>query len=154
MRKIMVFMKNKLVIALFAGIVILFSACKNDGVDCKYHAETLDLTILQKDWQFDEDIEVFYYRMEVPEVTNYVYNYGTWTINREYNKGTRDAFQVALPMTEFKPDTLTDGSVVYYTRHIDYVVSVGFVEIQLVNSDHLYAPGNPETMYFRMQLVY
>ena len=60
----------------------------------------------------------------------------------------------------FMTDTLSDNSVVYYTQHIDYRLSVGYVEIQLTNSDYLYPTDEkgklipPYEMSFRLQLIY
>jgi hypothetical protein len=54
--------------------------------------------------------------------------------------------------------------VVYYTRHIDYRVGVGYVDVQVTDSDFPYpidsATGKrivdnfvPEDMFFRMQMM-
>ena len=45
-------------------------------------------------------------------------------------------------------------NTVYYTQHIDYRFGVGYVDIQLTNSDYYYEEQNPESMVFRLQLVY
>lgn len=109
---------------------------------------------MQADWQFDDNSQQYFYSFEVPEITPYVYNYGNWTICREYNYGTADAYQVALPQSLYMTETLTDGSIAYYTQHIDYRVGMGYVDIQLTNSDYFYGQENPESMVFRLQLIY
>jgi hypothetical protein len=109
---------------------------------------------MQADWQFDDNTLQYYYHFDVPEITPFVYNYGNWSISREYNSGTKDAYQVALPQSVYMTETLSDGSIAYYTQHIDYRVGIGYVEIQLTNSDYFYGQENPEDMLFRLQLIY
>ena len=165
MRKIVIFMKKIVFISLLSLFVAVLTGCKDNSQKCNYHTETLDLTVLYEDWVFDEETLQFYYHFNVPEIDEKVYNYGNWTIGREYNKGTDNAYQVALPMSEFGHDTLPNQSVVYFTRHIDYRVGYGYVEIQVTDSDfpypidpatgkHITKDFTPEDMFFRMQLIY
>ena len=139
----------------------LWSCTNNNVPECRYHTQTLDLTVVQEDWQFDEDAQQFYYRFgDLKEITSAVYNYGNWTICREFNNGTKNAYQVALPMSTFMVDSLDNGGVAYYTQYIDYRLGIGYVDVQLTNSDYYYtydAQGNrvnPEDMLFRLQLIY
>ena len=152
-------MKKHTLLLWIAFIAFALTSCESNTPGQKMIVKTLDLTVLEKDWKFDANTSQFYYHFEVPEVTAYAYNYGTWTLNREYNYGTKDAFQVALPLSLYLTDTVVDPiandtTVYYYTQHIDYLVGIGFVEVQLTNSDYEYAPGNPELMRFRFQLIY
>ena len=152
-------MKKIIFIALLAMVSFGFFSCERNQEPCKFHTQTLDLTVKQADWQWDENTEQFYFHFDVPELTWDIYDYGNWTICREYNYGTADAYQVALPessyMWENVEDTVThEVTTVYYTQHIDYRIGVGYVEIQLTNSDYTYAAENPETMHFRLQLIY
>jgi len=119
----------------------------------------IDLTLMQNDWIFDEELKQYYYHFNVPEITEDVYNYGHWSIAREYNYGTADAYQVDLPMSCFMTDTLKENVIVHYTQQINYLVGVGLIEVQLTNSDYYYDVDNgnpipPEEMHFRMQLTY
>lgn len=131
---------------------------KTQTDNCKYHAVTLDLTVMQPDWIFDSNSQQYYFTFDVPELTADVYDYGTWTVSREFNIGTKSAYQVVLPMSTYHVETLLDGNGdpydYYYTQHVDYRVGVGYVEVQLTNSDYYYPATNPENMYFRLQLVY
>ena len=36
---------------MLAVVMMGFTACKNNAPECKYHAQTLDLTVMQPDWQ-------------------------------------------------------------------------------------------------------
>ena len=157
-------MKKYLFIGLIALCAGCLTGCNDKDPVQKLNIQTLDLTVLQKDWNFDQETLQFYYRFKVPTLDTHVYNYGSWTISREYNKGYNDAYQVALPMSTFGHDTLQTGEVVYYTRHIDYRVGVGYVDVQVTDSDFPYpidpATGKrivdnfvPEDMFFRMQMM-
>ena len=46
----------------------------------------------------------------------------------------------------------------YYSQALDYVVGLGYLDIQLTNSDYYYdstgKPVLPQTIYFRMVLTY
>jgi hypothetical protein len=145
-------MKKVLLILSFIAVAVGFTGCEDEP--CRYHTQTLDLRVMQADWQFDDNTLQYYYHFDVPEITPFVYNYGNWSISREYNSGTKDAYQVALPQSVYMTEELADGSIAYYTQHIDYRVGIGYVEIQLTNSDYFYEQENPENMLFRLQLIY
>ncbi|MBO5619702.1 MAG: hypothetical protein J5902_06940 [Paludibacteraceae bacterium] len=145
-------MKNSSIIILFTCLITCFTAC-NNAPECKYHSITLDLSTKDnaRGWEFDSTAGQFFCQFSVAELTPYVYNYGNWTINREYNYNTANAYQVALPQSIFLADTLEETSVVHYTQYVDFRMGIGYVEIQITNSDHLYGEENPQTMYFRLQ---
>ena len=145
------FMKKSLFACVLFVALTSLMACNNTKEECRYKKQTLDIRVEHAKWDFDSIARQFYFRCNVPEITYNMYNYGNWSLSREFNKGFPDAYQVALPMSVFKADTLTEPTIVYYTQHIDYRIGVGYVEIQLTNSDYLYSQENPETMYFRLQ---
>ena len=150
-------MKKQLFIVALLAFVL--TGCKDTAKVSNTQTETFDLTVLHKDWSFDDKARQFYCHFDLPEITTQLYNYGNWTVSREYNKGDKNAYQVALPMSCFMTDTLSNGSVAYYTQYIDYRLGVGYIEVQLTNSDYLYVyqggkPVAPEDMDFRLQLMY
>ena len=151
-------MKKFIFFGLLGLILAFFSSCSTSAPECKYHVQTLDLTVVEADWLFDQDAGQFYYHFDVPEITAHVYNYGNWTVCREYNFGTKDAYQVSLPESRYMWEEVTESTgekyIVYFTQHIDYRVGIGYVEVQLTNSDYVYDAHNPETMHFRLQLIY
>ena len=144
--------KNVFIIAVLCALLGLAS-CDNRQPDCKYHALTRDLTVMQVDWQWDASNKQFFYHFDLPEVTPYIYNYGNWAICREYNYGKANAYQVALPQTVYYTEQV-DSTTIYYSQLIDYAIGVGYVEIVLTNSDYFYDANNPETTHFRLQLIY
>ena len=101
---------------------------------------------------------MFYCHFDVPELTVRAYKYGEVSINREYNSGTSNAYQVALPETTYLSEDLDDGNggttPYYYQQHIDYTYGIGFVEIFCKISDFYYEGFTPDAMVFRMQLTY
>ena len=126
--------------------------------DCYYHAQTLDLTVNPNQWVYDAGLGQFYCSFDVPDITANVYNYGTFNLFREYNSGTKNAYQVSLPETTYLSAEEDDGSgnikIVYYQQHVDYAVGIGIVEVFLTISDFYYTNFTPEAMHFRLQLIY
>ena len=162
-RKRKAIMKKVLFIVCAVVLMAGLAGCKKSTQEIE-KAETIDLSVAQRDWLFDDQTLQFYCDFDMPEITAKMYNYGSWTLNREYNRGYRDAYQVALPMSEYAHDTLVNGSVLYYTRHTDYRIAVGYIDVQVTYSDFPFekdASGKynltglvPEGMDFHLQLVY
>lgn len=151
-------MKKVSFLFVFAALLLLFTGCESKQEPCQFNKKTIDLVVNQKDWSFDNDTHQFYCHFDIEELTANVYNYGEVSVSREYNSGTKDAYQVALPMSLYMVEEVDDGqggtSYIYYTQHIDYRVGIGYVEVQLTNSDYAYADEKPESMIFRLQLTY
>ena len=129
--------------------------------ECKFNKKTVDLVVTQDKWTFDEGANMFFCHFDIPELTEQVYNYGEVSVNREYNSGTKNAYQVALPETSYKVEYKNDentGEVLntfYYAQHVDYAYGIGFVEVFYTISDFFYPEGEkPEGMLFRLQLTY
>lgn len=154
-------MHKHLLIGILALVALILTGCTDKTKEVKeFHSDTFDITVLSADWEFDNKTMQFYYHCYLDEISSEVYNYGNWTLSREFDGGSKNAYQVALPMSTFMTDTLPNKSVYYYTEYLDYRVGVGYVEIQVTNSDYFYpkdAKGKlikPDNMYFRMQVMY
>lgn len=149
-------MKSKLFL-LIAVCGMMLISCQDNTPECNYHKKVIDLAVPPEAWKFDSTELQFYCRFQMPEITRYVYNYGQWSVFCEAKRSNGDIFQAMLPVTRFYAGTTTEDVTNYYTQYLDYRISVGFVDIQLTNSDHLYIydgedPIPPsETMYFRLQ---
>ena len=150
-------MKKYVFICLMALIGIVMTSCQTNE-PCKFNKKTVDLNVTQDKWKFDDGANMFFCHFSVPEITAQVYNYGEFSIHREYNSGTNNAYQVALPETTYKSEDIDNGdgtySTVYYQQHIDYIIGVGFVEVFCTISDFYYEGFTPEAMVFRLQLTY
>ena len=156
------YMKKYLFISLLALGALLMTSCERNEPQLK--KQSIYLEVPQSDWKYDSDIMQFYVRFSVPEITASIFNYGNYSIHREYNTGTADVCQVGLPQTIFVllPVENPDGTPgeYYYQQLVDYKIGVGYVEIQVTNSDFLYEEDklgylvNPESMMFHLQLTY
>ena len=129
---------------------MMLTSCQNTP-ECSYHKEKISLEVYPEEWKFDSAESQFYCHYTVPAITSKVYNDGEWSVYREFNHGKWYAYQVVLPMSIYKTDTVREEVIDYYTQYIDYRIGVGYVDIQLTNSDRLYSEEKPESMLFRLQ---
>lgn len=162
MRKIELFMKKYAFLCLLAVIAFVQTGCVFHGntptPDCLYHAKTIYLEVKQNEWQYDAENQQFYTHFDVPEITANIYNYGNYSLHREYNTGTADVYQVALPQSLYLWEEVTNAdsttTIVYYQQLVDYRIGPGYVEIQVTNSDYFYGDYTPDAMLFHLQLTY
>ena len=121
--------------------------------------KTVDLTVNTNQWDFDKGTNQYFCHFDVPELTDSVYNYGEVSVNREYNSGTKNAYQVALPETSYLQIEITNDdnttSPYFSQQHLDYAFGIGFVEVFCTISDFYYEDGwKPDGMLFRLQMTY
>ena len=167
MRKIELFMKKYAFLCLLVLVTFVQTGCvfqtDSHTPDCKFHTKTIDLPVKQNEWMYDINNDQFYAHFELKEITANIYNYGNFSIHREYNSGLNAAYQVALPESKFMTEVINNNgtqTILYYTQLVDYRVGVGYVDIQVTNSDFSYPIDdqknliNPEEMLFRLQLIY
>ena len=155
-------MKKYVFISMMALVTLVFTGCEKNE-PCQFHKKTIDLLVNTNEWKFDDNAHQFYVRFNIDLLTANVYDYGEVSISREMTDAQNNPYQVALPMSLFMVETVDDGNGgttdIFYTQHIDYRYGVGYVEIQLTNSDLAYETNGsdfvkPESMVFRMQLTY
>ena len=150
-------MKKYLFINLVALLSLVLTGCEKKNEPCQCTQEhltkaTVDFRVPKNVWTYDQDNAWFSAVYETEKLTEYVYDYGTWTVSHEYNPGTEDAFLIQLPELRF---LLDEASGAYYTQRIDYEVGVGYVRVYVTNSDYTYYENwQPDEMYFHMQIVY
>ena len=149
-------MKKYVFISLLALVAMVFTGCyTNDPL----HKKTVDLVVKSRDWRWDSSGQRFFCEFEVPELTSKVYNYGEVSLNREYNSGKENMYQVSLPETTFMTEEVDDGngstSIVYYTQLVDYIYGPEFVAVYYTVNDYYYSDDFlPEAMVFRLQMTY
>ena len=149
-------MKKYVFISLMALVTMVFTGCQKNE-PCQFNKKTIDLLVSTNDWKFDDVSHQFYVHYTLNEITSDLYTYGSFTLYREMVDDFNKPYLVALPMSLYLQDP---GSGDFYTQHIDYRVGVGYVEIQLTNSDWAYDTDeqgsfvSPGSMVFRMQIVY
>jgi hypothetical protein len=158
-------MRKYVFMSLLALVLVGFSSCVvKESPECKFHAKSVYLTVYSNEWKYDKDLMQFYAHFDMPELTTDVYNYGNYSLHRVYNVQQKDEYQVALPQTVYLIENVVDAegtvSEYYYSQQVDYRVGVGYVEIQVTNSDYFYSEDsqgyliNPETMDFHLQLIW
>lgn len=153
--KMQLFMKKVSFLSLLLVVLLGFTSCnQQEQQPCKFHKQTIDLVVAQQDWQFDSQTQQFFCHFDIDELTADMYNYSEVSVSHEYNSGTKNAYQVALPETSYMVEQ--DGTnTFYYQQHIDYIYGIGYIEIFYTVSDFFYADGwKPDGMLFRMQLTY
>ena len=137
-------MKNQVFIGLIALIALCFSGCESNGP--QFHKDTFDMYAESAHWEYLPDIKQYFYHFDVPALTERVYNYGEISVNHEYNPGTPNKYQVALPETIYNGD---------YIEHLNYAYGPGFVEIFYTMSDFAYPDDfSPGDLLFRLQMTY
>ena len=153
-------MRKYIILCLMAIAMVGITSCtvKNEE-ECKFHSKSFYLRINQSEWKFDDQAAQFYAHFNIPDLTAVVYNNGNYSLHRIYEEGTSDEYQVALPETVYLIEPYTDSETgeqyeYYFQQHVNYRVGIGYVEIQVTNSDYMYEPGNPEQMDFHLQLVW
>ena len=159
-------MKKFLLMSVVVGAALLLTGCEYEScrcthteTPCNFHAVTIEMPIQQSDWQYMEldapDNAMFYVHFPIKELTASVYDYAVVNVYHEYNTGTKNAYQVLLPETTYKNDTLDDNSVVYFQHHVDYAYGIGYVEVFYTVSDAWYPLSfTPPAMHCRLQIVY
>ena len=150
-------MKKYILLSVLALALTGMTSCEKDNGPKKQ--ESLYLTVSQSEWQYDKALGQFYAHFTLPAISTTAYDYGNYSVYRVYNVDSKDEYQVALPETVYLIDILTDSETgqeyeYYYQQHVNYRIGIGYIEIQVTNSDYLYADTNPETMDFHLQLVY
>ncbi len=102
----------------------------------------------------------FYADFEIPELTEFIYDYGMVQCYIEYNSGTENRIQQLLPCVRHNEQLISENGVdtmLYYTQTIDYDYGVGNVRIYLTESDFNYETDltwEPDPMNFRLVLLW
>lgn len=170
---------------LFFGALTLLTACQGepgrDGINGKdgkdgtgVNWQIIDVDIQSKDWQytFANDNNYYYAVVDVPELTDFVYNNGNISVYLENTTSNGGKTQNLLPSVRHyevpvtKTDTIiVDGKTYYndstyyiqYTQTTDYEYWSGQMEFYITNSDFYYDPSNltePGDKHFRIVLTY
>jgi len=150
-------MRKYVLLSLLALMLAGMTSCeKNEGPQMQ---KSIYLTVNQDEWQYDKTLGQFYAHFTLPDITAKAYDYGNYSLYRVYKMHTPDEYQVALPETVYLVEMMTDTITgeeyeYYYQQHVNYRIGIGYVELQVTNSDYWYSEENPERMDFHLQLVY
>lgn len=114
-------------------------------------------------WQYSKaaNNNYFYADFNVPELTEFIYDYGMVQCYIEYNSGTENRIQQLLPMSRHKEEQIVNAGGekqwVFYTETIDFDYGIGNVRIYLTQSDFNYeidTNWEPDPMLFRLVLLW
>lgn len=125
---------------------------KGDGMNWKI----VDLDITQWDYSNYTDNNYYFAKYEVPALTNFVFTDGN--VNGYILlKENGETIQHSLPYVLHKYEIDGNGDPIYYTETIDFVYGVGWVQIEVRDSDFAYegdASIVPNAMSFRVVMTY
>ena len=107
-------MKKNLFIGLITLVVMCLAGCNSNAP--QLYMKSIYLTINKDEWKFDDKAKQFYAHFNLPEITADVFNYGNYSIHREYNTGTSDVYQVALPQSLYLSEQVQRPSENYMNR--------------------------------------
>lgn len=160
---------RKLLYALtLLGTILAFGSCTGapgrdgvdgrDGLDGFGVIKTIDLKVPQSSWNYSNltDNNYFYAEVELPEVTESVFDSGLIAVYRTYDYDSQNASQVALPYV--RPiEYEYNGNWYSYEEHVDYELFIGKMLIYYTASDFDYEVNTsfaPEAMRFRIVTIY
>ena len=146
--------------------VVLFCACQGpqgipgpqgpagaDGAGVNW--KIADLNVTQWDYSNYSDNNYFYAKFSVPALTSYVFNDGNvngYILLQENGETIQHSLPYVLPIYEKGTD-----QTFFFTRTVDFVYGVGWVQIELRESDFDYEVNTsyvPDPMNFRIVMTY
>ena len=139
---------------------------------CDYHYTTtvvgstqkiVDVTVKAADWQYTNFSNTtpfannyFYATVNVPEITENVFDNGQVHAYIVYDRKSKDAMQHLLPYVRHYEEMLADSTWSYYTETVDCTYGIGWIEFNYRASDFAYEDNvkiNPNEMDFRVVIT-
>ena len=128
-----------------------------------FSVETYDVHIDASDWQYTNFTanglpyanNYFYCVINMPEITSAVFNKGEVQAYIVYNKHTQQAFKHILPYVQHC-EASVNGQWNYFTKTVDCVYGVGWIEFNFWLSDFAYEDNvyiNPTDMDFTIAVT-
>ena len=117
------------------------------------------IDVPQSSWNYSNvgNNNYFYATVEMPEITEQVFDGSLIKMYRTFNYDTMDATQMEMPYVRVNEAQLEDQSWVFYTETVDYDYGIGKMTIYYAASDFDYELNPqfiPEAMTFRCVIVY
>jgi len=153
----------KKILILMLGVIML-GACRGpmgpqgpqgpqgEGMNWKI----ADLSVTQWDYSNFADNNYFYAKFDVPALTSYVFTDGN--VNGYiFMKENNELIQHSLPYVIHIEEVDNQGQAYFYTRTVDFVYGVGWVQIEVRDSDFEYEVNSslaPDKMDFRIVMTY
>ena len=133
---------------LFILMIAMFTlSCEDEPEQLQW--KIIDLAVTQNDWVYnldDDNLNGFFScHFDMPEITPFVYNSGTVVTYTVLGN-----FQQPLPYSH----NYENAAGNLWTQTVDYSFSKGGLDIYVTNSDFFYNENEPESMKFRVVLMY
>ena len=154
----------KLALALCVSLLTLAS-CKGEpgqpGLDGAFTIKTVLINVEQKMWQYPDwsDNNFFFATVNMPEITEPVFDKGIVSVYRVFNWDFADATQIALPYSRPVEIAGRDctGARSHFTETLEPEYGIGTLTISYTRSDFNYEDDLyfvPEAMQFRCTIIY
>ena len=145
-------LKSKLFILLCA-IVVSVTSCQRGHSDIP-EIVSIHVTVSQNAWQYSNlsNNNYFYAVVDMPEITEAVFDGGVIKMYRTFNYDTTDATQIEMPYVRHSEYNVSGDEWAFYTETVDYDYGIGDIYIYYRVSDFDYELDQsfvPETMNFR-----
>lgn len=128
-----------------------------DGRDGATLLQPILIDVPAANWAYTESDEgdFFVATVEVPELTEDIFDFGLVKMYRTYDYDTPNAWQIEMPYVRHLREEY-GGSVINYTETVDYEFGIGTICIYYTVSDFYYDLEDmsiPGDMYFRCVLM-
>lgn len=161
-------MKTFLKILALMPVLSLLAACQGppgrdgrDGRDGKDAViQSILITVNQNMWDYSrvDDNNFYYATVDMPEITQSVFEKGCIKMYRTFDFGKKDASQIEMPYVRLAEEFLDGGGKALYTEMVDYQFGVGEMSIFYTASDFLYEENPdayiPDNMQFRCVIIF
>jgi len=146
-------------VLLFASILLSFvlASCSKDN-GASSGTQTVLINVAQDKWQYSnlDNNNYFVATVDMPEITERVFERGLIKVYRTYDFNSSDARQIELPNVAHK-EVFFNGQWVFYTETVDYEIGVGKIFIYFTANDFDYELNEefvPDAMQFRAVIMY
>lgn len=117
------------------------------------------VNVNKEHWQYtnNNNNNCFFATVDMPEITENVFDYGIVKVYRLYDFDSSNATQIELPYVRHKEEQNTAGDWIFYTETVDYDYGIGKMTIYYTESDFNYELDQtfiPEAMQFRCSILY
>ncbi len=156
-------MKKYFVFFLLIAATLVGCDCTNTINIIGSTQQVVNVVVDASDWQYtgkNSDTtpynnNYFFANIDVPEITENVFDYGQVQAYIVYDRTTKDPIQHLLPYVRHYEE-LNDTIWNYYTETVDCTYGIGWIEFNYRASDFAYEDNvniNPKSMDFRIVIT-
>ncbi len=154
-------MRKSLFLLSIIAVSVFMTSCQGrdgrDGRDVSY--QIVQITVPQRSWNYSwQGIDNYFYAsIDMPEITEAVFDGGIIKMYRTFDYETMDAYQIEMPYIRPHEYEYTENQWGFYTETVDYDFGIGNMYIYYRVSDFDYELDEsfvPEAMTFRCVIAY